>query len=158
MSNGGKPFTTVTLEDGSVAVVHSVPRAPSVLEVIAVFFEAARARDYADRENSRAAAPGAAPTEAPTQPRFAPTAPTPELNPRQSAVLSASRQDGSEQAGGSEGHRPRRSRERAARIIALYPAIPGKEGPHQNRPRRFRACSRLLPSAIGIAAVHISAT
>ena len=91
MSSSGKPFTTVTLEDGSVAVVRSDARTPRVLEVIAIFSEAERARDYADRENSRAAEPAAAPKEATTQRRFEPTAPTPELSARQSAVLGALR-------------------------------------------------------------------
>jgi RIO-like serine/threonine protein kinase len=91
MSSNGKPFTTVTLEDGIFAVVRTDPRKPRYLEVIAIFFEAERARDYADRENSRSAEPAAAPKEAPTQRRVEPTAPTPELSARQSAVLGALR-------------------------------------------------------------------
>ena len=67
MSASTKPFSIVSFQDGSVAVVRSDPRTPRVLEVIAVFFEAERARDYADRENSRAAGPAAALKEAPTQ-------------------------------------------------------------------------------------------
>jgi hypothetical protein len=81
----------VSFQDGSVAVVHSDPRRPRVLEVIAIFSDASRARDYADRENSRSAEPASEPTEAPTQRRFEPTAPTPELSARQSAVLGALR-------------------------------------------------------------------
>jgi hypothetical protein len=65
MSTSTKPFSTITFQDSSVAVVHSVPRTPRVLEVIAIFSEAERARDYADRENSRAAEPASEPTEAP---------------------------------------------------------------------------------------------
>ena len=91
MSASTKPFSIVSFQDGSVAVVRSDPRTPRVLEVIAVFFEAERARDYADRENSRAAGPAAAPKEAPTQRCVEPTAPTPELSARQSAVLGALR-------------------------------------------------------------------
>jgi hypothetical protein len=91
MSASTRPFSIVTFQDGSVAVVHRDPRTPGVLEVIAVFFEAERARDYADRENSRAAEPAAAPKEVPTQRRVEPTAPTPELSARQSAVLGALR-------------------------------------------------------------------
>jgi hypothetical protein len=91
MNTGTRPFSIVTFQDGSVAVVQSVPRTPRVLEVIAVFFGTERARGYADRENSRAAEPAAAPKEAPTQRRVEPTAPTPELSARQSAVLSALR-------------------------------------------------------------------
>ena len=91
MSTSTRPFSIVTFQDGSVVVVHSVPHTPRVLEVIAVFFEAERARDYADRENSRSAEPASEPTEAPTQRRVIPTAPTPELSTRQSAVLRALR-------------------------------------------------------------------
>ena len=69
MSTSTKPFSIVTFQDGSVAVVHSDPRTPRVLEVIAIFFEAERARDYADRENSRSTEPASEPTEAPTQRR-----------------------------------------------------------------------------------------
>ncbi len=91
MSASTKPFSIVTFQDGSVAVVQSEPRAPRVLEVIAVFFEAERARDYADRENGRSAEPVAQPTEAPTQRRTEPAASSPDLSPRQSAVLEALR-------------------------------------------------------------------
>jgi hypothetical protein len=91
MSASTKPFSIVTFQDGSVAVVRSDPRTPRVLEVIAIFCEAERARDYADRENSRSAEPASAPTEAPTQRRVIPTAPTPGLSARQSAVLAALR-------------------------------------------------------------------
>ena len=91
MSSSGKPFATVTLEDGTFAVVRTDPRKPRLLEVIAIFSDAARARDYADRENSRSAEPVAAPKEAPTQRRVEPTAPPPELSARQRAVLGALR-------------------------------------------------------------------
>jgi uncharacterized membrane protein len=91
MSASTRPFSIVTFQDGSVAVVHNDPRTPRLLEVIAIFADAARARDYADRENSRAAEPASQPTEAPSQRRVESTAPTPELSARQSAVLRALR-------------------------------------------------------------------
>jgi hypothetical protein len=91
VSASTKPFSIVTFQDGSVAVVHSVPRTPRVLEVIAIFFEAERARDYADRENSRSAEPASVPTEAPTRPAVEPPAAASELSARQSAVLGALR-------------------------------------------------------------------
>ena len=91
MSSNGKPFTTVTLEDGTFAVVRSDPRKPRLLEVIAIFSDASRARDYADRENSRSAEQPIAPTEAPTRHSVEPTEVTPELSARQSAVLGALR-------------------------------------------------------------------
>ena len=73
-----------------MAVVHSVPRTPRVLEVIAIFADATRARDYADRENSRFAEP-ASEAEAPTRPVVAPPAAAGELSARQSALLVALR-------------------------------------------------------------------
>ena len=91
MSSSAKQFTTVTLEDGTFAVVRTDPRKPRLLEVIATFSDAARARDYADRENSRSAEPASEPTEAPTQRSAEPPAATLELSPRQSAVLEALR-------------------------------------------------------------------
>jgi hypothetical protein len=91
MSTSTKPFSTVTFQDSSVAVVHSVPRTPRVLEVIAIFFEAARARDYADGENSRSAEPATELTEATTRPAVEPPAAASELSARQSAVLGALR-------------------------------------------------------------------
>jgi len=50
MSSSAKPFKTVTFEDGSVAVVRTDPRKPQLLEVIAIFFDASRARSYAEME------------------------------------------------------------------------------------------------------------
>jgi hypothetical protein len=91
MSSSGKPFATVTLEDGTFAVVRTDPRKPRLLEVIAIFSEAERARDYADRENSRSAEPATEPTEALTRRSVEPTVVTPELSSRQSAVLGALR-------------------------------------------------------------------
>jgi hypothetical protein len=87
MSTSTKPFSTVTFQDGSVAVVRSDPRTPRILEVIAIFSEAERARDYADRENSRSAEHTAELTEAPTRPAVEPPAAASELSARQSAVL-----------------------------------------------------------------------
>ena len=91
MSSSAKPFTIATLEDRTFAVVRTDPRKPQLLEVIAIFSEAERARDYADRENSRSAEPTAEPSEAPTRPVVAPPATASELNARQSAVLGALR-------------------------------------------------------------------
>jgi hypothetical protein len=79
------------LEDRTFAVVRTDPRKPQLLEVIAIFFEAARARDYADGENSRAAEPATELTDAPPRLSVELTAGTPELSSRQSAVLGALR-------------------------------------------------------------------
>jgi hypothetical protein len=59
--------------------------------LIAIFSEAERARDYADRENSRSAGHTAELTEAPTRPVVAPPVAAAELSARQSAVLGALR-------------------------------------------------------------------
>ena len=83
MSTGAHPFRIVTFEDGSVAVVKQDPRKPQHLEVIANFYDATLARDYADRENRRSDEPEAA--KAPTQQRAEPA--TAEISPRQSAVM-----------------------------------------------------------------------
>ena len=59
--------------------------------MIAIFSDAARARDYADRENSRSAGHTAELTEAGTRPVVAPPVAAAELSARQRAVLGALR-------------------------------------------------------------------
>ena len=88
MSSSDKPFTTVAFEDGTFAVVRTDPRKPRLLEVIAIFYDASRARSYAEMENASQAA---VPAEAPQQRIVEPTNVIPELTPRQSAVLGALR-------------------------------------------------------------------
>ena len=61
MSNSGKPFTTVTLEDRTFAVVRTDPRKPQFLEVIAIFLDASRARSYAEMENGEPPIPSRSP-------------------------------------------------------------------------------------------------
>ncbi len=53
MHSSSKPFTTVTLEDGTFAVVRTDPRRPRLLEVVAIFLDASRGRSYAEMENDR---------------------------------------------------------------------------------------------------------
>jgi len=91
MSSSGKPFTTVTLEDGTFAVVRSDPRKPQFLEVIAFFLDASRARSYAEMENSRSGDQPIAATEAPHRHIVEPAEVAAELSARQSAVLQALR-------------------------------------------------------------------
>ena len=91
MSSNGKPFTTVTLEDSTFAVVRSDPRKPRLLEVIAIFFDVSRARLYAEMENSRSGEQPIAATEAPHRHIVEPTEVAAELSARQSAVLGALR-------------------------------------------------------------------
>ena len=85
MSSSDKPFTTVTLEDRTFAVVRTDPRKPQFLEVIAIFLDASRARSYAEMENGEPPIP----SEAPKSNSVEPTEGRPELSPRQSAVLGA---------------------------------------------------------------------
>ncbi len=100
MITSGKPFTTITFEDGSIAVVRADFRKPRFLELIAIFYEASRARSYAEIEN------GGLAEELPIESKEAPRLPseaaqhhngaaakiTPDLSPRQSAVLQALRE------------------------------------------------------------------
>ena len=53
MGSTRKTFKTVALEDGTFAVVRTDPSKPRMLEVVAMFYDAARARKYADMENSQ---------------------------------------------------------------------------------------------------------
>ena len=91
MSSNGKPFTTVTLEDSTFAVVRSDPRKPRLLEVIAIFSDVSRARLYAEMENSRSGEEPIAATEAPQRHIVEPTEVASELSARQNAVLGALR-------------------------------------------------------------------
>jgi hypothetical protein len=100
MGSNRKTFKTVVLEDGACAVVRTDPSEPSILQVVAVFYDAVRARKYADMENSEFfEAPR---IEPPTKPQVKRTATPaedgkaangtrPELTERQSAVLEALR-------------------------------------------------------------------
>ena len=92
MGNNGKTFKTVVFEDGTHAVVRTDPRKPHLLEVIAIFYDASRARFYADRENSGSAEELSkiTPQAAPKKDTVAPTG-VEELSSRQRAVLEALR-------------------------------------------------------------------
>jgi hypothetical protein len=52
MKNNGS-YKTVVIEDGRHAVVRTESRTPHLLEIIAIFYDAARAREYADLQGSR---------------------------------------------------------------------------------------------------------
>jgi hypothetical protein len=91
MENNGS-FKTVVMEDGSHTVVRTDPRNPRLLEVIAIFYDAARARDYVDFENKRSAEqPEIPPPVIPGRHRAAPHKDVSGLSERQSAVLKALR-------------------------------------------------------------------
>ena len=87
MSSSGTPFTTVAFEDGTYAVVRTNPSKPHVLEVVAAFYDASRARSYAETENGWSGEQVIALPEAAHQP----TEVMLELSQRQSAVLGALR-------------------------------------------------------------------
>jgi hypothetical protein len=91
MENNGS-FKTVVMEDGSHTVVRTDPRNPRLLEVIAIFYDAARARDYVDIENKRCAEqPEMPPPVTPGRHKAAPHNDVSGLSERQSAVLKALR-------------------------------------------------------------------
>jgi hypothetical protein len=91
MENNGS-FKTVVMEDGSHTVVRTDPRNPRLLEVIAIFYDAARARDYVDFENKRPAEqPEIAPSVTPGKPAATPNNDTSGLSERQRSVLRALR-------------------------------------------------------------------
>ena len=100
MSSSAKPFTTVTLEDGTFAVVRIDPRKPQLLEVVALFYDASRARSYAEMENDRSDDGPVASTGVPNKQPVEPTESITELSSRQSAVSrGAPRKDGCERTG-----------------------------------------------------------
>ena len=95
MGSDRTTFKTVALEDGTFAVVRTDPSKPRMLEVVAIFYDTARARKYADMENSPSIE---APIELQTPPPVEPASTTeeeiiepngvgPELTERQGAVL-----------------------------------------------------------------------
>jgi len=92
MGSNGKTFKTVVFEDGTHAVVRTDPHEPRFLEVVAIFYDATHARDYADIENSRSSEqPTVAPVAAPKKETVERTGVESELSGRQSAVLEALR-------------------------------------------------------------------
>ncbi len=92
MSSSSKPFKAVAFEDGTVSVVRTDVQNPNLMEIIAIFYDASRAREYADFENARTPEqPGAAPLAAPKGGSAIPEEGATELSGRQKAVLLALR-------------------------------------------------------------------
>jgi len=93
MGSNGKMFKTVVLEDGTHAVVRTDPRKPQFLEVVAIFYDASRARSYADIENDQSPEelPKITPKAAPKKEIVERTGVESEISGRQSAVLEALR-------------------------------------------------------------------
>ena len=101
MESVSKRFKTVVFEDGAYSVVRTDPAKPRLIEVVATFYDASRARDYANIENGQSpeqeaqiAPPAArklAPKATPKQDIVEPTRVSLDLSQRQSAVLKALR-------------------------------------------------------------------
>jgi len=101
MESASKAFKTVVFEDGAYSVVRTDPAKPRLIEVVATFYDASRARDYADIENGHS--PGQEPETAPPAARKLVSKATPkqeiveparislDLSQRQGAVLTALR-------------------------------------------------------------------
>lgn len=85
--SSGPPFTTITFENGTVAVVRPDPREPRFLEVIAIFYDASHARSYAEMQNNRSAEESIGSTGAPNEHMVELTEIITGLTLRQSAVL-----------------------------------------------------------------------
>ena len=85
MESVSEAFKTVVFEDGAYSAVCTDPAKPRLMEVIATFYDASRARDYADIEN------GQAPEE---EPQIAPPAArklAPKATPKQDIVVEPTR-------------------------------------------------------------------
>ena len=100
MGSNDEPFKIVVLEGSTWAVVRTDPRKPRFMEVIANFYDEARAKDYADSQNRQLSQPREQKEEAVSEaPRPKKHEPAPkgggdeaELSQRQSAVLKALRE------------------------------------------------------------------
>ena len=68
MSSNSQPLKTAAFEDGTVAVVRTDPSRPNIMEILAIFYDASRARDYIDLESKRSSEqPEVAPPAIPTK-------------------------------------------------------------------------------------------
>jgi hypothetical protein len=92
-------YVAVTMEDSCFTVVKTDPANPRIMEVVATFYDAKRAREYADISNEEKSTPRveAAAVEAPKAEKPRPVSekadakPNEELSDRQAAVLTALR-------------------------------------------------------------------
>ena len=93
MESVSKRFQTVVFEDGAYSVVRTDPGKPRHIEVVATFYDASRARDYADIENGQSPQVTAAARDlALKQDIVKSTRIVPDLSERQSALLKALRE------------------------------------------------------------------
>ena len=100
MTSNSETLKVVALEDGSSAVVKVDPANPRLLEVVATFFDAARAHQYAKLTEDQNPEPvvrlsgpeaPATPKAAPKEKKAEPTEAASDLSARQNAVLNALR-------------------------------------------------------------------
>jgi len=96
VTNNKETLKVIALEDGSAAVVKVDPANPRLWEVVATFFDAARAQQYAkltegERREHEAEVIEPELPAAPKKVTAKPNGVTPELSARQSAVLNALR-------------------------------------------------------------------
>ncbi len=96
MRSSRTKFKTIVLEEGMHAVVRAHSSEPHILEVVAMFYDPAFAREYADMKNGQHV--GSPDKPAPSEPAAAPEEESIEANgagsdltERQSAVLEALR-------------------------------------------------------------------
>jgi DNA-binding MarR family transcriptional regulator len=89
MASKTEMFKTVTFEEGTSAVVRTDPRQPSQMVVIATFYDAARAREYANAENAQAEVHDEKKVAAPKKDVSKRNGVTSDLSERQSSVLEA---------------------------------------------------------------------
>jgi uncharacterized membrane protein len=57
MASNGATYQAVALQDGTSAVMRADPAKPQIFEVVATFYDALRAQEYAARENAAHQAP-----------------------------------------------------------------------------------------------------
>ena len=93
MAGNSSKFKVVAFEDGTHAVVRTDPSNPCFMELVAAFYDASRARDYADSENHQASEQqrSIAPSTSPKKEGVAASEGAPEVSQRQRAVLEAFR-------------------------------------------------------------------
>lgn len=107
MTSSNETLKVIVLEDGSSAVVKVDSANPRILEVVATFFDAARAHAYAQQAavaksapngnaksepNGKVVEPELPPAQEDDEPKNHKSAALPDLSPRQHAVLSALRE------------------------------------------------------------------
>ncbi len=68
MASNGTTYQAVALQDGTSAVVRADPGKPQIFEIVATFYDAANAREYAARENAGHEAPRHFPRPVKTRP------------------------------------------------------------------------------------------